>query len=129
MEAIAIVTVLAALQVFWFAFMVGSARVKTGVSAPACSGPPEFERANRVHQNTLEQFVLVIPAMWVFGMYVHDLIAAGLGLLFVIGRFVYRSAYLKDPKSRSAGFGIGAVAFAILAIGGLIGAGMDLLNL
>ena len=35
MEAIAIVTLLAALQVFWFAFMVGSARVKTGVKAPA----------------------------------------------------------------------------------------------
>ena len=129
MEAIAIVTVLAALQVFWFAFMVGSARVKSGVSAPACSGPPEFERANRVHQNTLEQFVLVVPAMWVFGIYVHDLIAAGLGLLFVVGRFVYRSAYLKDPKTRSAGFGIGAVAFAVLAIGGLIGAGMNLLNM
>lgn len=129
MEAIAIVTILAALQVFWFAFMVGSARVKTGVRAPACSGPPEFERANRVHLNTLEQYVLVIPAMWIFGLYVHDLIAAGLGLLFIIGRFVYRSAYLKDPKTRSAGFGIGAVAFAVLAIGGLIGAGMDLLNL
>lgn len=129
MEAIAIVTILAALQVFWFAFMVGSARVKTGVRAPACSGPPEFERANRVHLNTLEQYVLVIPAMWIFGLYVHDLIAAGLGLLFIIGRFVYRSAYLKDPKTRSAGFGIGAVAFAVLAVGGLIGAGMDLLNL
>lgn len=129
MEAIAIVTILAAIQVFWFAFQVGSARVKTGVKAPDCSGAPEFERANRVHQNTVEQFVLVMPAMWIFGIYVHDLIAAGIGLVFIVGRLIYRSAYLKDPASRSAGFSIGALAFAVLAIGGLIGAAMDLMNL
>ena len=86
-------------------------------------------RANRVHLNTVEQYVLVLPAMWIFAMYVHALVAAGLGLVFIIGRFVYRAAYLKDPATRSAGFGIGALAFAVLALGGLIGAGMRLLNL
>ena len=129
MEAIAIVTVLIALQAFWFAFQVGQARVKTGTAAPSCSGPPEFERAYRVHENTVEQIVLVIPALWIFGYYVHDLIGAGLGVVFIIGRFVYRASYLRDPASRSAGFGIGALAFAVLAIGGLIGAGMDLLGM
>lgn len=129
MEAIAIVTILAALQVFWFAFQVGSARVKSGVKAPDCTGAPEFERANRVHQNTVEQYVLVIPAMWIFGFYVHELIAAGFGLVFIVARLIYRGAYLKDPAGRSAGFGIGALAFAVLAIGGLIGAAMKMLNM
>ncbi len=126
MEAIAIVTILAVLQAFWFAFQVGQQRVKHGVKAPACTGAPEFERMFRVHQNTMEQLVLVIPMLWIFGYYVHGLIGAGLGLLYIIGRFVYRAAYLKDPASRSAGFGIGALALAVLAIGGLIGAGLDL---
>lgn len=129
MEAIAIVTVLAVLQTFWFAFQVGQERVKHGVKAPSCSGAPEFERAYRVHENTIEQLVLILPALWIFGFYVHGLIGAGIGLLFIIGRFVYRSAYLKDPASRSAGFGIGALALAVLAIGGLIGAAMDLLQM
>lgn len=126
MEAIAIVTILAVLQAFWFAFQVGQQRVKHGVKAPACTGAPEFERMFRVHQNTMEQLVLVIPTLWIFGYYVHGLIGAGLGLLYIIGRFVYRASYLKDPASRSAGFGIGALALAVLAIGGLIGAGLDL---
>ena len=116
MEAIAIVTVLAVLQAFWFAFEVGKQRVKHGVAAPACVGAPEFERMHRVHQNTIEQLVLVLPCLWIFGTYVPGLIGAGLGLLFIIGRFIYRSAYLKDPTSRSAGFGLGAVAPRALSV-------------
>lgn len=129
MEYVAIVTVLAVLQTFWFAWEVGAARVKTGLKAPACSGAEEFERANRVHQNTVEQLVLVLPAMWVFAYYIHDIVAAAIGAFFIIGRLVYRSAYLRDPSSRSAGFGIGAAAFAVLALGGLIGAGMRVFGL
>ena len=124
MEYVATVTILAVLQTFWFAWKVGAARAKTGLAAPACSGAEEFERANRVHLNTVEQLVLVMPAMWVFAYYVHDLAAAAIGAVFIVGRFVYRSAYLRDPTSRSVGFMIGALAFAVLALGGLIGAGM-----
>jgi len=126
MELVAIVTVLAVIQAFWFSFQVGKARVETEVRAPSSEGPDAFMRANRVHQNTVEQLVCVLPAMWVFAYYVHHVAAAGLGLLFIVGRFVYRAAYLKDPASRGPGFIIGAIAFAVLALGGLIGAGMRL---
>ena len=125
MEAVAAVTILAVLQALWFAVEVGQARVRHGVRAPACAGHPDFDRAFRVHENTIEQLVLVLPSMWVFGWYVHGLTAAGLGLLFILGRFLYRNAYRKDPKSRSAGFGIGALALAVMAIGGLIGAAVS----
>jgi len=121
-EALAIVTILAVMQTFLFAFQVGQARVKHGVKAPAIMGHAEFERSFRVHQNTLEQLVLFIPSLWIFGHYVNALVGATIGLLFLIGRFVYRSAYLKDPASRSAGFMIGAVATIALMIGGLVGA-------
>jgi uncharacterized MAPEG superfamily protein len=120
-EAIAIVTALALLQAFVFAFLVGKARVKHGVSAPAMSGDPNFERAFRVHQNTVEQVILVIPSMWIFGTYVHALAAAGIGLLFVVSRFIYRNGYLKDPKSRSLGFTIGAVCTITLLLGSIVG--------
>jgi len=121
-EALSIVTLLAVMQTFLFAFQVGQARVRHGVRAPAIIGQPEFERSFRVHQNTIEQLVLFIPALWIFGHYVNDNLGAAIGLVYVIGRFVYRSAYLKEPTSRSTGFLIGAVALVALMIGGLIGA-------
>jgi glutathione S-transferase len=127
MEFTAIVTALAVLQAFVFAFLVGQARVKHGIDAPAMSGHPEFERASRVHANTIEQLVIFLPGLWLFGYYINDQIGAGIGLLYVIGRVVYRSAYLGDPKSRSAGFGIGALATIVLVLGGLAGAVMRLM--
>ncbi len=122
MELIAIVTALAVLQTFSFAFLVGKQRAKHGVDAPAITGDAEFERAFRIHQNTVEQMVIFLPALWLFGSYVDPQIGAGLGLLFVISRLIYRRSYLSDPTSRTAGFGIGALTMMVLLFGGLIGA-------
>ena len=127
MEYVAIVTALALLQVFVFAFQVGQARVKYDVKAPAMSGPPEFERAFRVHENTVEQLVIFLPSIWMCAYFWRPDVAAGAGLLFVIARQVYRSAYLKDPAGRSAGFGLTALAMMILLIGALVNAVIDLL--
>jgi glutathione S-transferase len=127
LEWIAIVTGLAVLQAFYFAFQVGQAREKHGVNAPAMAGHEEFERVCRIHSNTIEQLVIYLPGLWIFGYYVDARIGAGIGLLFIIGRFVYRGAYLGDPKKRSAGFGIGALSMVVLVVGGMIGAGMDLM--
>lgn len=125
MELIAIVTGLALLQVFLFAFQVGKARELFKISAPATSGNPDFERVFRVHQNTVEQLIIFIPAMWMFGYYVNAVIGAGIGLLFVIARQVYRGAYVGNPKNRGAGFGLGALAMVVLLVGGMIGAGIS----
>ncbi len=127
MELIAIVTALALLQTFVFAFQVGQARVKHSVNAPATSGSDEFDRAFRIHQNTIEQMIIFVPSLWMFGYYVDAKIGAGVGLVFVIARLVYRSAYRGNPKSRGMGFSIGALSMMILLVGGLIGAVMSLL--
>ncbi len=127
MELIAIVTALALLQTFLFAFQVGQARVKHGIDAPATSGNDEFERAYRVHQNTIEQMIIFVPSLWMFGFYVDARIGAGVGLVFIIARLIYRSAYRGNPKSRGAGFGIGAISMMVLLLGGLIGALMSYL--
>jgi len=124
-EAIAIVTILALVQVFVYAFQVGQARVKYEVSAPNIIGNPDFERAFRVHQNTVEQLIVFVPALWMFGYYVNALIGAGVGLVFIIARLIYRNAYLGDPNARGRGFGLGAAAMAVLLVGGLIGAALS----
>jgi len=64
MEFVAFVIALALLEFAVFGMLVGWARGKYGVAAPAVSGHPVFERYFRVHQNTLEQLVAFVPAMW-----------------------------------------------------------------
>jgi hypothetical protein len=53
---------------------------------------------------------------------VHALTAAVIGLLFPIGREVYRRSYLKDPSTRTAGSAVSGVAIVTLLLGALIGA-------
>ena len=125
MEPVAIVTVLMLIQYFWFGYFVSAARIRHGIKAPATSGHPEFDRAFRIHQNTLEQLMVVLPALWLFGWYVHALTGALLGLLFIAGRFIYRAGYLRDPASRLSGSIVGAVALVVLLAGGLVGAVMS----
>jgi hypothetical protein len=44
--------------------LVGRARAKYGVKAPAISGPEAFDRIFRVQQNTLEGLVVFLPGLW-----------------------------------------------------------------
>ena len=127
MEYVAIVTLLALMQFMLFSIQVGAMRVKHGVKAPATSGHSEFERMFRIQQNTMEQLVVFVPALWIYARLVNPLWGAGIGLLFVIGRFVYRAAYLKDPASRSNGFTIGVLATSVLLVWSLVAAVMSLI--
>jgi len=122
MEYIAIVTLLALMQFMLFSVQVGAMRVRHGVNAPATTGHPEFERMFRVQQNTMEQLVVFVPALWIYAHLVNPFWGAGIGIFFVIGRFIYRAAYLKDPASRSNGFTIGMLATAVLLIWSLVAA-------
>ena len=122
MPYLAIVTALALLEYLGIGIMVGQARGKYGIKAPATSGHPIFERTFRVHQNTLEQLMIFLPSLWLFGMYVSPTWGALLGLVFIVGRVVYVRGYIADPEKRGLGFLIGVLAHGVLLIGGLIGA-------
>lgn len=124
MELIAVVTGLILLEYFVFALLVGKARSKSGIDAPAMTGDPGLERALRVQLNTLEQIVIVIPSLWIFGSYVSEVYGAGLGLVFIIGRALYCKGYMADPKNREIGFTVGILATMALLFGGLYGAVM-----
>ncbi|MGJ8631887.1 MAG: MAPEG family protein [Glaciecola sp.] len=54
-------------------------RTKYKVAAPAVSGHPIWERRYRVQQNTLEQLIIFIPALWLFASFVSPSIAAAVG--------------------------------------------------
>jgi glutathione S-transferase len=127
MDLVTVILVLALLQYIAFAMLVGGARGKYGVKAPATTGHEVFERYFRVQQNTLELLVVFVPAIWLFGQYVSTLWAAILGLVYLVGRVVYLKSYVADPAKRSAGFGLSFLPIAVMLIGVLIRAGMKLL--
>ncbi len=120
MAYLVIVTVLALLQFFYFGIQVGRARVKYGVPAPLPTGHEMFDRHFRVQMNTLEQLIMFVPSLWIFGTQVSDEWAAGLGLVYVIGRFVYEASYVRDPNKRGAGFGLTSLPTVIMLIGSLV---------
>ncbi len=126
MELVTIVIALALIEYSVFGILVGRARGKYGIDAPAITGNPIFERYYRVHQNTLEILVLFVPGMIIFAQYVSADVAAGLGIIFIAGRFLYLRAYVADPKSRSIGFALSYIPAQILVIGGLVGAAVEL---
>lgn len=121
MPFIELITLLALLEYLVFAILVGKARVKYGVKAPAVTGHALFERAYRVQMNTLELLVLFLPALWLASRYVSTHWTAGLGVVFLVGRIVYARSYLHNPDSRSAGFALSMLP--TLALMGLAFAG------
>jgi glutathione S-transferase len=122
MEFVALVTLLLLCQYVVFMGMCGKARAQSGIKAPAVTGDETFERAYRVQMNTVEQLVIALPAMWVSGMYFMPMVAAALGLVFFVGRMMYRVSYMKDPESRGPGMIIGFLANIALIATGLWGA-------
>lgn len=127
MELVAFVILLALLQYVAFAMLVGRARGLYGVKAPAVTGHEIFERYFRVQQNTLELLVALVPAMWLFGVYVSPAWASGLGLVYLVGRALYLRGYVADPAKREIGFGLSVLPLLVLLLGALWGAGSALL--
>lgn len=124
MEYVVAVVMLALLQYTWFTIEVGRARGRFEVPAPATSGNENFERFFRAHQNTTEQLVVFLPAIFACAYLVNETLAAAMGLLFVVGRLMYFRGYTNPEKSRSLGFGLGLIANAVLILATLYQAGI-----
>ena len=112
----ALVTLATLLLCFATAALVGRARGRYGVAAPATTGHELFERAFRVQMNTLENTLIFLPALWLCALFFGPLTATAFGALWLAGRVWYAAAYLRDPKSRGGGFVLAFTAWAALMI-------------
>ena len=99
--------VLALVVYVWAVLKVGQARGKYGVAAPAVTGAPEFERAFRAQQNTVEQMVLFVPLLGLAALVWGDIAAGVYGLVWCLGRVLYIETYSRGAN-RSAGFMLSA---------------------
>ncbi len=117
-----IVGLLAVIQLLVFGVLVGRARGKYGVGAPATAGHPMFERYYRVQMNTVELLLAFLPGLWLAAKYWSPRYAAMLGAIYLVGRLVYLNAYVKDPKARSLGFSLSILPTLALLVAALVGA-------
>jgi glutathione S-transferase len=128
MNWVAGVIVLALIEYCVFGMLVGRARVKYAIRAPAVTGNEMFERYFRVQQNTLEQLVSFVPAIWLFGIYVSAKWAALIGAVFLVGRILYAQGYIRAPEKRELGAGLSFAPQLVLILGALFGIGRALLE-
>jgi glutathione S-transferase len=128
MAWVEIVTVAALLQYIGFSWAVGRARGVHKVAAPATVGHPVFERHFRVHQNTVEQLVAFLPALWLFALRVDPLWAAGFGVVYLVGRLLYFLSYTRDPATRGLGFALSALPTLLMLLWVLLAAFRSLLR-
>jgi glutathione S-transferase len=124
----ALVTLLAVFLYSWFGFQVGQARSKFGVKAPATTGNPDFERAFRIQMNTLEWMPIFLPAMWLAAIYVSDVGAALVGVVWIAGRVTYMRGYSEAAEKRELGFFVQTIATGLLWLAALIGVLMSMLH-
>jgi glutathione S-transferase len=115
--------VLALVVYVWAMLKVGQARGKYKVDAPAVTGPPEFERAFRAQQNTVEQMVLFVPLLGLASFVWTDLAAGVYGLVWCLGRVLYIETYSRGAN-RSAGFMLSAGVSVGVLIGVIITFGL-----
>ncbi len=117
----AAVTLLALLLQLGLTAMVGRARARYGVKAPAVTGNEHFERAYRVQMNTIEQMAFFLPALWLCAFYMTDRRAAVGGLVWIAARIVYAVAYVRDPGKRGLGATVSMLVQIALWLGAAIG--------
>ena len=117
-----IVGLLALIQLLVFGFLVGGARSRYGIKAPATTGHPIFEAWFRVQANSVEMLIAFLPALWLAAKYWSPGYAAITGVVYLVGRTLYAQGYVKEPNKRGPGFGLSFAAVAVLIIAALIGA-------
>jgi glutathione S-transferase len=121
MAWVELVTLLALVQLMVFGVLVGRARGRYGIKAPAMVGHEMFERYSRIQTNTVETLVLLLPALWIAAKYFPPNWVAGVGAIYLVGRLLYCRSYARDPSRRSLGYVLSALPTLILIGAALAG--------
>jgi len=122
MAWIELVSLAALIQYLIFGSLVGRARGRYGVRAPATTGHEMFERAYRVQMNTLELLVVFLPSLWLAARHWSPAVVSGVGAVYILGRVPYYRAYTREPATRGAGYLLSIVPTVSLLVAAIVGA-------
>jgi uncharacterized membrane protein YecN with MAPEG domain len=112
----AAVTALAILIAIGFAILVSRVRRSVDIFPPAMSGDPRLERALRVQGNTVEGFIVFVPALWLAALYFQGWVPPIIGLIWCLGRLIFAVGYMAAPEKRAIGFGISILSVLALVV-------------
>ncbi|KAM4621112.1 microsomal glutathione S-transferase 2 [Polymixia lowei] len=118
---LAAVSLVSALQMGYLAARVGWSRMAHKIMPPAVTGPPEFERTFRAHQNCVEFYPLFLVILWTCGTFFSEVTAAGGGIVYMVARQMYFNGYVNSTKKRLHGFYLTVAVFFSLALLSTIG--------
>ncbi|KAM9377733.1 microsomal glutathione S-transferase 2 [Pholidichthys leucotaenia] len=125
---LAAVSLLSALHMGFTARRVGWSRMAHKIMPPIVTGPPDFERTFRAHQNCVEFYPLFLVLMWTCGMFFSEVIGAAGGLAYMIAREMYFTGYIKATQKRLPGFILSLVVLGLMSLLGSIGVMRGILN-
>ncbi len=115
------VSLMAVMLYFVFALCVARAHRRFQVQLPAMAGHPDFERVHRAHVNTLEWMPIFLVPLWLTALYLSDIAAAALGLVWIGGRIWYFTGYGAAVEKRRPGFLVQTMACAALLVCSVVG--------
>ncbi|KAM4585747.1 microsomal glutathione S-transferase 2 [Fundulus diaphanus] len=125
---LAAVTLLSAFHMAYLARRVGWSRMAHKILPPVVSGPPEFERTFRAHQNCVEFYPLFLVTLWTCGTFSNEVVAAATGLLYMLARHIYFNGYIQSTKKRLPGFFLTLAALLILSVLAVAGIARGILD-
>ena len=117
----AAVTLLAILISIGLQINTGKVRSRTGIKPPAMSGAPALEAALRAEGNTVEQYVLFLPALWLAALYFQGWVPPIVGLVWCLGRVLYAIGYMSAPEKRYPGYMLTVLSALVLIVLAAIG--------
>lgn len=118
---IGLVTLLTVVLLVACMALVGRARGRYQVKAPATTGPEGFERMLRIQANTNESTLMFLPALWTAAHFGTVWISAALGAVWLLARVWYAFAYANPARSRGPAYIVSMLAMVGLLLQGLWG--------
>lgn len=118
---LAAVSLLSSVHMVYLARRVWLSRMANKILPPAVTGPPEFERTFRAHQNCVEFYPIFLVVLWTCGVFFSEAAAAAAGMLYIVAREIYFNGYIKSTNKRLPGFFLSAAAIGVLCLLGFTG--------
>ncbi len=120
------ITVLTTVLLIVLAFRTGMSRMSkpnVGVLDTYTTTNKKFLVANRIHLNTLENAAVFLPLLWVASVFSMTLVAAAIGVVWLVARVAFAVLYTKDPAKRTPAFVTSFfchIALVLLSLYGLV---------
>jgi glutathione S-transferase len=84
----------------WLIFNLQRARISFRVRPPSTEGPPAFERAARLVEETGQLLVVLLPSLWICAVFVNSVLGLAAGAVWLIARVLFAVHLYQVPRDQ-----------------------------